>query len=236
MLLFHCFLPTTFKDREIFNMSEKRSTEKAPPSESAVGTESFAVAQNIEVIEAPVSWKAYFICAFASVGGVFFGYDSSYINGINGSLVFIHAINGPDADVLSTSANSLIVSILSAGTFIGALMGGDLADWYGRRWTIIASCIIFSIGVVIQMLTGLGNGLVMITIGRLISGIGVGLESAVVILYMSEIVSLFTGTESQEADFYIIVPTQGSWRSCGVLSVRHHHWHPHRSSRRICYQ
>jgi hypothetical protein len=26
-------------------------------------------------IEAPVTWKAYLICAFASFGGIFFGYD-----------------------------------------------------------------------------------------------------------------------------------------------------------------
>jgi len=34
-------------------------------------------------VEAPVTWKAYLICAFASFGGIFFGYDSGYINGTN---------------------------------------------------------------------------------------------------------------------------------------------------------
>lgn len=33
------------------------------------------------VIEAPVTLKAYLMCAFASFGGIFFGYDSGYING-----------------------------------------------------------------------------------------------------------------------------------------------------------
>ena len=33
------------------------------------------------VIEAPVTFKAYLMCAFASFGGIFFGYDSGYING-----------------------------------------------------------------------------------------------------------------------------------------------------------
>ena len=27
-------------------------------------------------IEAPVTWKAYLICAFAAFGGIFFGYDT----------------------------------------------------------------------------------------------------------------------------------------------------------------
>jgi hypothetical protein len=45
------------------------------------------------------------------------------------------------------------------------------------------------IGCVIQMFTGMGAPLGAIVSGRLIAGIGVGFESAVVILYMSEIVS-----------------------------------------------
>ena len=36
---------------------------------------------DVNRIEAPVTWKAYLICAFASFGGIFFGYDSGYING-----------------------------------------------------------------------------------------------------------------------------------------------------------
>ena len=35
-------------------------------------------------VEAPVTLKAYLMCAFAAFGGIFFGYDSGYINGIKG--------------------------------------------------------------------------------------------------------------------------------------------------------
>lgn len=35
----------------------------------------------VQVVEAPVTFKAYLMCAFASFGGIFFGYDSGYING-----------------------------------------------------------------------------------------------------------------------------------------------------------
>ncbi len=34
--------------------------------------------------EAPVSMRSYLICAFASFGGILFGYDSGYINGVLG--------------------------------------------------------------------------------------------------------------------------------------------------------
>jgi len=71
---------------------------------------------DVNRIEAPVTFKAYMMCAFAAFGGIFFGYDSGYINGVTGSMVFIHEIEGPTATKLSGSHTSLIVSILSAGT------------------------------------------------------------------------------------------------------------------------
>ncbi|RSL42557.1 hypothetical protein CEP54_015437 [Fusarium duplospermum] len=144
-------------------------------------------ADNIDQIEAPVTWKAYLMCAFASFGGIFFGYDSGYINGVNGSKYFIHEVEGLDHDKLRESHQSLIVSILSCGTFFGAIIAGDIADRIGRKWTVITGCIIYCIGVVIQMITGHGDPLACIVAGRLIAGIGVGFESAIVILYMSEI-------------------------------------------------
>jgi hypothetical protein len=38
-------------------------------------------------VEAPVTLKAYIICAFAAFGGIFFGYDSGYVNGVLGKLL-----------------------------------------------------------------------------------------------------------------------------------------------------
>jgi sugar porter (SP) family MFS transporter len=145
------------------------------------------VTHDVERIEAPVTWKAYLICAFASFGGIFFGYDSGYINGVLGSQIFIDAVEYVGAKTVSDSHQSLIVSILSCGTFFGALIAGDLADFIGRKWTVILGCLIYLIGVIIQMVTGDGDPLGAIVAGRLIAGLGVGFESAIVILYMSEI-------------------------------------------------
>ena len=79
---------------------------------------------------------------------------------------------------------SLITSILSAGTFFGALIAGDLADFFGRRITIITGCAIFCAGVIMQTAS---TGLRLLVAGRLIAGFGVGFVSAIIILYMSEI-------------------------------------------------
>lgn len=113
-----------------------------------------------------------------------------------GMRYFIHQFTGlpyPTANstpeeiasfVVPAWRQSLIVSILSAGTFIGAVIAGDVADFIGRRWTIICGCLIFCVGVVLQVASSFYNLLVA---GRLIAGLGVGFVSAIIILYMSEI-------------------------------------------------
>jgi MFS family permease len=72
----------------------------------------------------------------------------------------------------------LITSILSAGTFFGALFGGSLADWIGRRLSIIIACGIFSVGVALQVASTTVGLLIG---GRVIAGFGVGLVSAIVV-------------------------------------------------------
>jgi MFS family permease len=144
-------------------------------------------------VEAPVTVKAYLICAFAALGGIFFGYDTGYMSGVLGMKYFIRQYTGlpyPDpSDAAAVAAfhlrageQSLIVSILSAGTFFGAIIAGDTADFIGRRTTIIVGCLVFVGGCILQTAsTSLG---VMVS-GRLIGGFGVGFISAIVILYMS---------------------------------------------------
>lgn len=143
-------------------------------------------------IEAPVTMKAYLMCAFSAFGGIFFGYDSGYISGVMAMPYVIEhfepiskAFKGnDDIFILSSWKRSLITSILSAGTFFGAIIAGDLADFIGRRTTIIAGCGIFTIGVVLQTAS---SGLALLAVGRLVAGFGVGFVSAIIILYMSEV-------------------------------------------------
>lgn len=197
------------------------------------GGTALAATTDVNRIEAPVTWKAYLICAFASFGGIFFGYDSGYINGVTGSAVFIHIIEGPTATSLTGSHNSLIVSILSAGTFFGALIAGDVAEIIGRRPTIIAGCGIYVIGVILQVAS---HGLGLLVAGRLIAGLGVGFESAIVILYMSEIVSFLVSFtyEISSADHYFTVPQEGSWCSRCRIPILYHSWSTPRFLHRLC--
>lgn len=144
-------------------------------------------------LEAPITMRAYLICAFAAFGGIFFGYDTGWMGGVLAMKYFIRQYTGlpyPDstdkvavaAFHLPASDQSLTTSILSCGTFFGALIAGDLADFIGRRTTIITGCGIFTIGCILETAsTGLG----VMCAGRIICGAGVGFISAIVILYMS---------------------------------------------------
>ncbi|OJD16977.1 hypothetical protein AJ78_02911 [Emergomyces pasteurianus Ep9510] len=146
---------------------------------------------DVNRVEAPMTIRAHILCAFASFGGILFGYDSGYINGVLGMAFFKQAFGRPvslDVDPtgynIATWQKSLIVSILSLGTFVGALVSGSIAELIGRRYSIMLSSLIFSVGVAIQVGAGNVNGLVG---GRLVAGLGVGGISSVVILYVSEI-------------------------------------------------
>jgi predicted MFS family arabinose efflux permease len=53
---------------------------------------------------------------------------------------------------VSPAQSSQIVSILSAGTFFGALLAAPLGDKLGRRVSLIIAVAIFSFGVLLQTL------------------------------------------------------------------------------------
>ncbi|KAI0197752.1 general substrate transporter [Astrocystis sublimbata] len=165
----------------------------------AGGVVDVAGTADVSRVEAPVTVKAYLICAFAAFGGIFFGYDTGWMGGVLAMPYFIQLYTGYSYDfatrmpigvdkdhfVIPASTASLFTSILSLGTFIGALVGGDISDFIGRRPTIIGGCLVFTVGCILQISST--NQEVLFVFGRLIAGGGVGFISAVVILYMSEI-------------------------------------------------
>jgi len=85
---------------------------------------------------------------------------------------YTNSDNQPD---VSPSQTSLIVSILSAGTFFGALWAAPSADFLGRRMALIAACWVFNLGVILQTAA---TELPMFIAGRFFAGFGVGMVSA----------------------------------------------------------
>ena len=136
------------------------------------------------------SWPAICIGLFVAFGGVLFGYDTGTIGGILAMPFWVQGFStgyiDPDTGraAISPSEDSLIVSILSAGTFFGALMAAPTADILGRRYGLMASCaIVFNLGVILQTAA---TEQPMFIAGRFFAGLGVGLISAMIPLYQSE--------------------------------------------------
>ncbi|KAH9978328.1 MFS monosaccharide transporter [Russula compacta] len=129
--------------------------------------------------------------AFAAFGGILFGYDTGTISGLQQMpdwlRTFGHPVpvssTFPDGYGISSSQRSLVVSILSAGTFFGALLAAPFADILGRKLGIIVSCLVFSIGIAIQTAA---TGIAVFVVGRVFAGLGVGLVSTLVPMYQSE--------------------------------------------------
>ncbi|KAG0152432.1 hypothetical protein CROQUDRAFT_70637 [Cronartium quercuum f. sp. fusiforme G11] len=91
--------------------------------------------------------------------------------------------DGQEGFVLSTANNSLVTSIISLGTFIGALLGSPIGDTLGRKWGVIASCVVFAAGVILQTASAT---IPVFAVGRVFAGLGVGLTSCLVPMYQSE--------------------------------------------------
>lgn len=85
---------------------------------------------------------------------------------------YVNAAGEPD---ISPSQSALIVSILSAGTFFGALGSSWTGDFFGRRMGLVYSTVVFTLGVVLQTVA---TAIPMFVAGRFFAGFGVGLISA----------------------------------------------------------
>lgn len=131
---------------------------------------------------------AIVIGLFVAFGGVLFGYDTGTIGGILAMPYWLDLFSTGLKDThgnpaLEAGQRSLIVSILSAGTFFGALSAAPMGDILGRRIGMIMSTLVFIFGVILQTAA---TAIPLFTAGRFFAGFGVGLISALIPLYQSE--------------------------------------------------
>jgi sugar porter (SP) family MFS transporter len=127
----------------------------------------------------PVTRNKYIllIAALVSVGGVLYGYDMGVISG---ALLFINR-----TIPLSDSQTGLIVGAVLGGGLFGTLVAGPVGDYFGRRFLIALSSIIFLAGISSILLA---QTFMMLFLARLLLGVGVGVVAVSVPLYVSEIV------------------------------------------------
>jgi MFS family permease len=117
----------------------------------------------------------YGVGAVTFLGGLLFGYDQGVISG---ALPLLQA----DLD-LSTLESEIITSWVTLGALFGALVAGGFADRIGCRWVAVTAGVLFAIGALIE---AVAPGAGVLTLGRVVTGLGVGFASVVAPLYAAE--------------------------------------------------
>ena len=133
--------------------------------------------------EIPISFKdprkfTWLIVAFASMGGLLSGLDQSLISGAN---LFMPA----DLHLNSNEA-SLINSGMPLGAILGAMILSPSNEIFGRRMSIMISCVLYTIGAALE---ASAQSFAMMLAGRIVLGAGVGLEGGTVPVYVAEVSS-----------------------------------------------
>lgn len=122
--------------------------------------------------------------------------------------------------------------MIEAGALLGALNQGWIADKLSRKYSIVVAVIIFIIGSILQTSAA---DYAMLTFARFVGGIGIGMLSMVVPLFISEIsppairgtllvleeLSIVTGIVIAFWTTYgaMTIPSEWSWRLPFILQI-----------------
>lgn len=118
------------------------------------------------------------------VGKFLFGYDTGMISGFLGMEDFLRRFGMRHADgtpYFSNVRSGLIVALLSIGTLFGALTAAPIADWIGRKKSIMGWVGILCVGIIVQITST--DKWYQIMMGRFVCGLGVGALSLLVPMY-----------------------------------------------------
>jgi SP family galactose:H+ symporter-like MFS transporter len=118
----------------------------------------------------------FVISAVAATGGLLFGFDTGVISG---ALLFLK-----EDFLLDSKGQEWVVSSVLLGCILGAAVSGRLVDVLGRRKAIIGTALVFAVG---SIWTSAADGFSMLIAGRVVVGLGIGVASYAVPLYISEI-------------------------------------------------
>lgn len=118
----------------------------------------------------------YLAAAIVSIGGLLFGYDLLVASG---AILFIK-----QDMALSPGREEWVLSAALLGAALGAGLAGTASDRFGRRSVLFVTALAFVIGAVG---TALAPSSAWLITGRTVTGIGIGMGSVTVPLYISEI-------------------------------------------------
>ncbi|KAL4942355.1 quinate permease [Aspergillus oleicola] len=130
------------------------------------------------------NWRVYLLAAVASFTSCMIGYDSAFIGTTLSLDSFKDEFDWENLNSDLVSAN--IVSLYQAGAFFGALFAYPVGHFWGRRWGLMFSALVFFLGAGMMLGANGDRGLGLIYGGRVLAGIGVGAGSNICPIYISE--------------------------------------------------
>lgn len=128
------------------------------------------------VFEKKTTKYSVLVVIVAAIGGLLFGYDQGVISG---ALNFIqHTFH------MSSGMLGFVSGCIPFGAMFGCLLAGWLADKFGRKPVLFTSALLFIFS---SLACGLATHIAFLITARLIGGIGIGMVSTLVPLYIAEI-------------------------------------------------
>ena len=107
-----------------------------------------------------------------------FGYDQGVLGGLVAQPTFLHAVGNPSSGYLG-----VIVAFYDIGCLLGCAAAAIWGYKLGRRKVIFYGCAIMIVGAAIQAST---HGAGQLIAGRIISGIGNGMNTSTIPVYVAE--------------------------------------------------
>jgi MFS transporter, SP family, arabinose:H+ symporter len=120
--------------------------------------------------------RIFFWSLTSALAGFLFGFDTVVISGAEKT---IQALWG-----LSPGLHGFAMASALYGTVVGALLGGWLADRFGRKATLLWIGVLYFIGAVGS---GLAPNVATFIVARVIGGLGIGISTVVAPMFISEI-------------------------------------------------
>lgn len=124
-------------------------------------------------------WNIYVLAAFGTIGGMLFGFDISSMSAWIGSRQYLDYFDSPGSDLQGG-----ITASMSGGSLIGALIAGFLADRFGRKGALQIASIVFIVGAILQLSA---QNVAHLIVGRVISGLSIGVTSSQSCVYLAEL-------------------------------------------------
>lgn len=118
----------------------------------------------------------YLIAAMCAMSGLLYGYN---LGVIAGAILFV-----VDRFALTDSLKDVAVSVSLLGAMVGAVVGGNLADRFGRRRIVALGAVI---GLAGALLAALSTSFDLLLAGRLTAGLSIGILTCVTPLFIAEL-------------------------------------------------